>query len=139
MATVFGVIAVIVSLVLAWMFSRAGWSQLATPVETLARSGREWVYALPVPLLRLLGATQFLGAVVLAVSPAVTLLDPGNAWSGPVGSLVALGFLLLMVAAAVFHGRRGELQSTWTTHVALGSLALFSAISQWIAFGQAGA
>lgn len=132
MTTVFGVIALVASALLAWMFARAGWAQMASPLEDLARSGREWVYAIPGPALRLLGALQCGGALVLVIAPAASLASPGNGWSGPLGSLTALSFCVLMVAAAFFHARRGELRSTWTTHLALGSLAVFSAMSQWV-------
>ncbi len=75
--------------------------------------------AIPVPLVRALGALELLGAIAVS-APAVTR-TPQRIVGG-----AAVGFVALMGAAALFHVARGELRMV-AVNVAIGLLAAFVA------------
>jgi putative oxidoreductase len=78
-----------------------------------------WAETVPLPLVRLLGAIELLGAIAVA-APAVT-----RAPQRVVG-YSALGFLTLMMSAAIIHIARGELRML-TINLGVAALAAFVA------------
>jgi hypothetical protein len=78
-----------------------------------------WVNAVPVGLVRFIGASELAGALGL-ILPAATRIKPS------LTPLAASGLIVVMVLAAAFHASRGELQALPINFV-LGGLAAFVA------------
>ncbi|ABW12440.1 DoxX family protein [Parafrankia sp. EAN1pec] len=114
----------VVQIVLATVFAGAGLMKLTRPIDVLRAKIGGWVDGVPTPLIRLVGALEVAAAVGLALPPAVGVL----AWLAP---LAAVGLAVIMVGAAVIHGRRGEWASTGQ-NVLLGLVAAGLA---WARFG----
>jgi len=90
----------IVAGVLALLFLFAGITKLVRPREQLAEQ-MAWVEDFSPGMIRLIGALEALAAVGLVVPPLVGV--------APVlAPLAALGLVLLMIGAAIAHGRRKE-------------------------------
>jgi DoxX-like family len=83
-----------------------------------------WMTAVGRDRMRLIGTLEILGAIGVIV-PAVTGILP---WLTPVA---ATALALLMLAAAIFHLRRGE-SSAVIFNVVLGLLALFVAFARFV-------
>ncbi|MFG3341925.1 DoxX family protein [Glycomyces sp. NPDC048151] len=110
---------------LAAFFLFAGFTKLAQSKEKLLGSpNMAWAADFPPGLIKLIGALEVLAAVGL-VLPAVlgtaVVLVP----------LAATGLALLMIGAAVVHGRRKEGQAVLTNIVLLA----FAAVVAWGRFG----
>lgn len=105
----------VVQLGLAAMFGMAGVMKSTTPIDELAKQ-MPWVAELP-GLVRFIGISEIAGALGL-VLPAATRIKPG------LTPLAALGLMVIMVLAAIFHISRGE-YSAIVTNAILGGLAAF--------------
>lgn len=109
---------------LAAAFLGAGLMKVSRPKDKLATSGMKWTDDFSAGTVKLIGTLEILGAVGLILPGLVgiaTVLVP----------LAAVGLGLIMVGAAVTHGRRGEAQMI-VGNVGLLVLAAFVA---WGRFG----
>ena len=88
------------------------------PIAELARQ-LAWTAAVPVALVRFIGASELAGAIGLLL-PAATRIKP------VLTPLAALGLVTVMVLAAGFHVTRGEF-SVLPVNAVLGGLAAFVA------------
>ena len=111
----------IVAGLLALFYLYAGGKKVAQSRERLAPM-MAWVDAIPMPLVRLIGALEILGAIGL-VLPPLTGIAPGLAIAA------AIAFVVLQVMAAALHVSRGEFKET-TLNAALIALA---ATAAWLA------
>ena len=103
---------------LALFFLAAGFFKISQPIDGLA-SHMPWVRSVPVALVRFIGAAEILGGVGL-ILPVLTGVQP---W---LTALAAIGLMLVMVLAAVFHVSRREAPRI-SVNVVLGALAAFVA------------
>lgn len=81
----------------------------------------QWVYDLSPPLRIFIGVCELLAAIGL-ILPGLTKIRPG------LTPLAALGLMLIMALAAVFHTQRGE---PIIGNVVLFILAAFVAYGRW--------
>lgn len=91
----------IIAAVLALAFLASGAMKLTRSREQIVESGQGWAGDVSPGAIKLIGALEVLGAIGLVLPPLVgvaTILTP----------LAAVGLALVMVGAAVVHGRRGE-------------------------------
>jgi uncharacterized membrane protein YphA (DoxX/SURF4 family) len=95
----------IVAIVLAVAFAGSGLMKLFVPKDKLVNSGQGWAQDFSATSLRLIGFIGVLGATVLV-------------------PLAATGLVLVMVGAAIVHGRRNEIPNI-EVNVALLALAIF--------------
>lgn len=91
----------IVAIVLAVGFAASGLMKLLVPKDKLVEFGQGWAQDVSKSAIRLIGVAELLGAAGL-ILPAVTHIAP------ILVPLAAIGLILVMVGAAVVHGRRGE-------------------------------
>lgn len=105
-------------ILLASFFAAMAWLKLVLHAERLIEI-MAWAASIPLPLVRALGVVELLGAIAVA-APAVT-----RAPQRIVG-WVAVGFVALMVSAAIVHIARGELRML-PINLAVGALAAFVA------------
>jgi putative oxidoreductase len=103
---------------LALAFTSAGVMKVTQPIEALAAS-MVWPGAVPEPLVRFIGVSELLGGLGL-ILPAATRIKP------ILTPLAALGLVVVMVLAALFHLSRGELGAL-PINVVFGALAAFVA------------
>lgn len=114
----------IIAGLLAAAFLASGLMKLAWPKATLAASGMGWVDDV--------SDTQVKGIGALEVLAAVGLILPAALDIAPVlVPLAALGLVLIMIGAAVTHGRRGEHQMIAVNAVLLA----LAAVVAWGRFG----
>jgi putative oxidoreductase len=106
--------------VLAVGFAASGLMKLTQPVAVLAHNpNMAWTAAVPLALLRFIGASEVAGALGL-ILPAVTKIRP------VLTPIAASGLALVMVLAGAFHLSRGE-AGALPVNVLLGGLAAFVA------------
>lgn len=105
-------------LLLAIAFGMAGFLKSTQPIDALAPQ-MEWVAAVPVWLVRLIGVSELAGAAGL-VLPALTRIKPA------LTPLAAAGLVAVMVLASLFHVTRGELGAL-PVNAVLGGIAAFIA------------
>jgi uncharacterized membrane protein YphA (DoxX/SURF4 family) len=103
---------------LAAAFGMAGLMKTTKPIADLAQQ-MVWPGAVPAALVRLIGASELLGAIGL-ILPAATRIRPS------LTPLAALGLVAVMALALPFHISRGELQAL-PINLTLGALAAFVA------------
>ncbi|QZY29728.1 DoxX family protein [Nocardioides coralli] len=111
---------------LAVAFLGAGVMKLTRTKEDLHQAGMGWVEDFSQPTIRMIGVLELL-AVVGLILPAV--LDIATV----VVPLAALGLVLLMLAAAGTHVRRGEWQYVGVT----STLLVLAAVVTYGRFGPA--
>lgn len=114
----------IIAGLLAVAFLAAGAMKLAQPKERLAASGMGWVDNFSPGTIKAIGALEVLAAIGLVLPP---LLDVAPV----LAPIAALGLVLMMLGAAITHGRRGETPMV-VVNVVLGVLA---AVVAWGRFG----
>lgn len=107
---------------LALLFTMTGLAKLSQPIADLAAQ-MVWPGAVPEPLVRFVGASEFAGALGL-VLPAVTRVQPR------LTPLAAAGLATVMGLAMIFHVSRGEL-GLLPINLLLGGLATFVAWGRW--------
>jgi uncharacterized membrane protein len=108
---------------LAASFLTAGLIKTTQPKEKLANN-IPWTAGFSLPVLRILGAVELIGALGLALPDAFGI---GAVWT----PITAIGVVLMMICAVVFHARRGERIQTGIT----GSLLVAAAIIAWLRLG----
>lgn len=104
--------------VLAALFTLAGSMKLFAPAAELAAK-IPWTVDVPLPLVRFIGAAEFLGALGL-VLPSVTGIRPR------LTPLAAAGLATVMFLATLFHLARAE-ANVVPMNLVLGCLAAFVA------------
>lgn len=119
-----GVVLWIIASVLAVAFLGSGLMKLAQPKEKLAASGMAWTEDFSGRMVKLIGGLEVLAALGL-ILPAVFDIAP------VLVPLAALGLGLIMIGAAITHGRRGEAQLI----VANVLLLVLAAVIVWGRFG----
>lgn len=105
-------------------FLVAGVMKLARPRKDLVASGMSWAEDFSDPTVRVIGALEVLASVGLILPPATGIAPP-------LTPLAALGIALLMIGAAVVHGRRGE-------HATIAVNAVLLALAALVAWGRFG-
>lgn len=91
----------VIQFFLAVAFFFAGLVKATRPLEQLEEIVGGWVHDVPLPVIRVVGALEIVGAVGLVV-PALVGVAPWLTW------LSAIGLLVFMAGAVVIHGRRRE-------------------------------
>lgn len=95
--------------------------KIIQPVETLAQLW-PWTGQVPVALVKFTGVVDLLGAMGL-ILPAWLRIRPG------LTPLAAMGILVLMVCASIFHLARGEAS-------VIGVNAVFAGMAAFVAWGR---
>ncbi|HEX6277859.1 MAG TPA: DoxX family protein [Polyangiaceae bacterium] len=90
----------VVQVLLAVSFGMAGWMKATQPIAELAEK-MVWPGAVPAALVRFIGVTELAAAIGL-ILPAATRIKP------VLTPLAAIGLVVVMVFAAIFHVARGE-------------------------------
>ena len=108
----------IVQILLAVMFSMAGFMKSTMPIPELAQK-LVWVGSTPVILVRFIGLCELAAAIGLIVPSALRILPE-------LTPLAATGLLAIMILAVPFHIQRGEANLV-AVPIVLGSLAAFVA------------
>ena len=111
----------IAQVVLALTFIWAAYMKLFAPVEKVAAMW-PWAGQVPVTLLKFTGIVDLAGSIGL-VLPALLKIKP------ILTPIAAVGIILLMVCASVFHISRGEAS-------VIGANIVFAAIAAFIAWGR---
>jgi len=111
----------IVAGLLAVTYLYSGGQKLVQSKEQLAPM-MGWVDTIPMPVVRLIGAVEVIGAVGLVLPPLTGV--------APVLALAAaLGFLVLQVLATALHLSRGEVKVTWLN----ATLIVLAGLAAWLA------
>ena len=113
----------IVQGLLALAFLLAGFMKAFRPIETLKKN-MAWVGNVPAGLVRLIGIAELLGALGL-ILPVVTGIVP------VLTVAAAVGLVLVMLSAAVFHASRKE-YSTIGVNAVLLLLAAFIVVGHLV-------
>ncbi|TXK41018.1 DoxX family protein [Nonomuraea sp. C10] len=114
----------IVAGLLAAVFGVAGLMKLAQPKERLAAAGLAWTEDFSVGAVKAIGGLEVLAALGLilpATFGVVPILTP----------LAAAGLVIVMIGAAVTHGRRGE-------HPAIAVNVVLLVLAAFVAWGRFG-
>ncbi len=112
----------ILQVLLALAFLASGLPKIILPMPAILRRVA-WASAVPPWLIRFIGVSEVLGAIGL-ILPAVTGIAP---W---LTIAAAVGLILAMLSATVFHIRRAEFAGM-TPSVVLLLLALVIAFGRW--------
>ena len=111
----------VVAALLAGLYLFAGGSKLVRSKEALAPM-MGWVDTISMPVVRMIGAVEILGAIGLVLPPLTGVL--------PVLALVAAaGFLVLQLLATALHLSRGEARLTGLNWV----LIVLAGVEVWLA------
>ncbi|MBB5350932.1 putative membrane protein YphA (DoxX/SURF4 family) [Haloferula luteola] len=108
----------IIQILLALAFGLAGVMKLTQPIAELARN-LGWPGVVPLALVRFIGAAEFAAAIGL-VAAAATRIRPS------LTPLAAVGLVLVMISAFLFHSVRGEMKAL-PLNLILGTMAAFVA------------
>ena len=110
---------------LAVCFAFAGWGKIAKSSAELLSGGPAWIADVPLPLVRIIGLCELLGALGLLL-PAATRRHP------ELTPVAATGLTSIMVLALAFHLYRGDTQPHLFLVPAI--LGLLSAVVAWARF-----
>lgn len=113
----------IIAGLLAVVFAAAGISKLTKTRTDLAESGMGWTEDFSDAQVKAIGAAELLAAIGLVLPAALgiaTVLTP----------LAAAGLVVIMIAAAVVHVRRGETPMV-AINLVLAALAAFVAVMRF--------
>jgi putative oxidoreductase len=110
----------VVQAMLGLSFAVGGFMKLVLPVATLLDMGVDYAGALPLALLRFIGAVEFAGGIGV-ILPAALRIKP------TLTPMAAAGLALIMVLAAGFHITRAE----WSDLPANMILAAMAAFVIW--------
>jgi uncharacterized membrane protein YphA (DoxX/SURF4 family) len=114
----------IVQILLGLAFVAAGANHLRLAGMPTPPPRMAWAAAVPPTGLRMIAAVELVGGAVVVVT-ALT----GPAW---LAGLAAVGFVLLMVAAGIFHLRRAGEVSNAFFNLVLGAVALVIAYANFV-------
>jgi hypothetical protein len=114
----------VIASLLAVIFVAAGVMKMVQPKEKLAASGLGWTDGFSASNVKLIGLVDALAGLGL-VLPAITSIAP------ILVPIAATGIVLIMIGAAIVHGRRGE------TPMVIGNVVLLvlAAVVAWGRFG----
>jgi uncharacterized membrane protein YphA (DoxX/SURF4 family) len=114
----------VLQVLLALQFGLHGRMMISPPKALLdgSRKGMQYIVAIPIGLRRFIGVVEILGAVGLILPMLMNILP----WLTP---LAAIGFMIDMIGAVVFHFRRHE----WPNIVYNVMLLIMAAI---VAYGR---
>jgi uncharacterized membrane protein YphA (DoxX/SURF4 family) len=115
----------IAQVLLAGMFIMSGFMKVAQPIEQLSQM-LPWASQVPAGLVRFIGISELLGGLGL-ILPALLRIKP------ILTSWAALGLVVVMLFAAIFHASRGEFSAIGTNII----LALVAAFIAWGRFKKA--
>src|SRR5712675_1829545 len=107
--------------ILSALFLMGGVMKSFQPKEKLAKS-MPWVNDFPLPVVRLIGVAELLGAIALII-PMLLGIAP------VLTPLAAAGLGITMILAAIYHYRKHEMKAIMMNTV-LFSLAVFVAIGR---------
>ena len=113
----------IVQILLALMFLFHGYT-MWFPSESLSQGGMAYIFAIPPTFRRLIGTAELLAAVGL-ILPALTGILP------VLTPLAAVGLVVLMLSAAIFHIPRREYPNV-AFNLILLALAAFVAYGRFV-------
>lgn len=103
------------------LFIMAGAVKVFQPIDELVTS-LDWVTSVPLEMVRLIGIAEVLGGLGLLL-PALLRIKPAlTVWA-------ALGLVVVMLSAAVFHASRGE-------YLGICVCLLMAATAGFIAWGR---
>ncbi len=122
-------VALAVSIFLAFGFWKAGSFKAKASKETLLAAGFGWVEKLPMSTVRLIAWLEILGAIGAVAAP-IGFYVTGLVWSQWVGVAAASGLALTMVVAFIMHAARGEAKYTWKMNIQLLAVAVVAAVLQ---------
>ena len=108
---------------LALVFVAAGVVKASQPLPALEAKVGGWVHQVPLPVIRLVGLAEVLGAAGLILPRAfdvASVLTP----------IAAVGLAVTMVGAIVIHGRRGETKEV-SMNVVLLALCVLVAVGEF--------
>lgn len=106
---------------LAAIFMMEGIPKVTLPIEVLAKS-IPWAVDLPLNLLKLIGIFEILGGLGLILPSLLRIKPYITVWA-------AIGLIIIMVLAMIFHISRGEFPS-------IGINILLMSIATFIAWGR---
>lgn len=110
-----------VQVILAVSLIWAAWMKLVQPIEQLAAMW-PWAGEVPVALVKMTGIIDLLGAAGL-ILPSVLRIQP------KLTPMAAIGVIILMVCASVFHIMRGEV-------ALIGVNIVFAILAAFVAWGR---
>jgi len=110
----------IIQALLALVFLGAGLMKATRPLPALETNVGAWVHDVPLPVIRLTGAAEVLGAAGLVL---VRAFD--GAWV--LTGLAAVGLAIIMLGAIVIHGRRDERKEVGLNAALLALLVVVAA------------
>lgn len=113
----------IIAAVLALVFLAAGSMKLTQPKAKLSASGQGWVESVSTGTIKAIGTAEILGALGL-ILPALLNIAP------VLVPVAATGLVLLLIGAAITHGRRKEV-SNIVINAVLGVLAVTVAVTRF--------
>ena len=118
----------IIQILLALFFVALGFLHVSKPLAEIREMGdgrMAWVEDVGERNFKLIGILEILGGIGL-ILPQLTGILP---WLTPVA---ALGLFLLMIAAAIFHVRRGDGMESLMMNIVPGLMALFVAVGRLV-------
>ncbi len=93
----------IVQVLLAASFGMAGIMKMTAPISDLTAQ-MVWPGDMPEALVRFIGLSEFAAAVGLILPPLLRIKPMLTVWA-------AIGLVVIMILAAIFHIARGEMQA----------------------------
>jgi uncharacterized membrane protein YphA (DoxX/SURF4 family) len=121
------IVLLIIQVLLSLFFIALGFMHVSKPLAEIREMGdgrMHWVEDVGERNFKMIGTMEILGGIGL-ILPQLTGIMP---WLTPVA---ALGLFLLMVAAAIFHLRRGDGMESLMINIVPGLLALFVAVGRF--------
>lgn len=123
-------IALAVSVFVAFSFFKAGRFKATASRETMLGAGFGWIEPISTGLVRLIAWLEILGALGVVLAPLAAYLIPGFEWAQWVGVAAGAGLALTMVAAALVHIARKEFAYTWKMNTTLFVAAVAATVLQ---------
>jgi len=111
----------VAQVILGGMFMMTGFMKLSQPIDQLSAM-MPWAGDVPAMLVRFIGTAELLGGLGLILPAALRIKPQLIAWA-------AVGLVLVMTFALIFHVSRGETQ-------AIGMNVILAAIAAFIAWGR---
>jgi putative oxidoreductase len=111
----------VAQVILGGMFIMTGFMKLSQPIDQLSAM-MPWAGDVPALLVRFIGTAELLGGLGLILPAALRIKPELTAWA-------AVGLVLVMIFALIFHVSRGEMQ-------AIGMNVILAAIAAFIAWGR---
>lgn len=123
-------IALAVSVFVAFSFFKAGRFKATASRETMLGAGFGWIEPISTGLVRLIAWLEILGALGVVLAPLAAYLIPGFEWAQWVGVAAGAGLALTMLVAALVHIARKEFAYTWKMNTTLFVAAVAATVLQ---------